>query len=196
MRIVMRRIAQILLLLLASYQLTVSAEPIPTIDGESFTKKLVGKPTGGHKLVQFVRESESFESWTKKIYFRYQELPGIDNDPFKYASAMWRMVEREDPQAKPQILRNERSNQVILEYATFPPEKKYVEHNVLRFWKSADGNALLSLQITRRFDLPSPELMQEFASQGMKTGDRKFSWVMQATELFDVKAIERELSFQ
>lgn len=187
----MYRILKVALLLLI-FQHAVAGEILPKVDGEVFGKRYIGKPGNGQFLVEFVRENESFESWTKLIGYRYQQLPGIDNDPFKYASAMFRMAQGQDPRANPQILKNEQSNQAVVDYIIHAPDGKFVEHNVFRFWKSQDGKAIVSLQIARRFDPPNP-IVEELERPGMKVGERRFSWIVQATELFKPTDVEAEL---
>ena len=187
----MYRILQVAFLVLL-FQQAIAGEILPTVDGEVFAKRFVGKPGNGQLLVEFVREGESFESWTKLVGYRSQQLPGIDNDPFKYASAMLRMAQGQDPRSNPQILRNEQSNQAVVDYLIHAPDGKFVEHNVFRFWKSRDGKAIVSLQIARRFDLPN-SLVEELERPGMKVGERRFSWIVQATELFNPRDVESEL---
>lgn len=103
----MRRCAQILLLLLVFCQVAVASEESPTVtvDGEAFTKKFVAKFPNGDKLLEFVRNSDSFDNWTKLVGYRYQQLPGIGNDPVKYALAMGQIVMRVNPQARYQVLK-------------------------------------------------------------------------------------------
>jgi len=95
----MRRFTQALLLLFAFHQCAFAQENEITLDGESFTKKFVGAPSNGDKLIEFVRESETFENRTKLMGYRYQHLPLIDNDPTKAAIGMAKVVKNTNPAA-------------------------------------------------------------------------------------------------
>ena len=158
----MRRIAQALLLLLVFCRIAVAEDVLPTVsvDGEAFTKKFVGKPPRGDKLLEFVRDSESFDNWTKLVGYRYQQLPALGNDPIKYASFMGQVVKQANPQANFQVLKNEQTNEAIIDFLTWPKDQKFIELNVFRFWKSKDGNAVVSLQLAYRFEPPKPALTQ------------------------------------
>ncbi|MFA6061673.1 MAG: hypothetical protein WC736_03600 [Gallionella sp.] len=194
----MRHFAQVLLLL-AFCQVAVAEDVFPTVDGETFTIKLVEKPPNGDKLLEFVRNSESFNNWTKLVGYRYQQLPGLGNDPIKYASAMGQMVKQANPQANFQVLKNEHANEAIIDFLTWPKDQKYMELNVFRFWKSNDGKAVVSLQLAYRFETPKPALTQEsvneFERKGKELRERRHSWIKHATES-NAKLIEGALLVQ
>jgi len=195
----MRRFAQVLLLLLVFCRVAVAEEVSPTVDGEAFAKRFVGNPPNGDKLLEFVRDSESFDNWTKLVGYRYQQLPGLGNDPIKYASAMGQMVKKVNPQANFQILKNEQANEAIIDFLIWPKDQKYMELNVFRFWKSKDGKAIISLQLAYRFETPKPALTQEsvneFERKGKEIRERRNSWIKQAAES-DTKLIDAALLVQ
>ena len=195
----MRRFAQVFVLLLVFCRVAVAEDVSPIVDGEAFTKKFIGKPPNGDKLLEFVRDSESFENWTKLVGYRYQQLPGLGNDPIKYASAMGQMVKRVNPQANFQVLKNEQANEAIIDFLTWPKDQKYMELNVFRFWKSKDGKAVVSLQLAYRFETPKPALTQEsvneFERKGKEFRERRHSWIRHATES-DATPIEGALLLQ
>lgn len=197
----MRRFAQVLLLLLVFCRVAAAEEILPTVtvDGEAFTKKFVGKPPNGDRLLEFVRDNESFDNWTKLVGYRYQQLPGLGNDPIKFASAMGQMVKQVNPQANYQVLKNEKTNEAIIDFLTWPRDQKYLELNVFRFWKSKDGKAVVSVQLAYRFEPPKPPQTQEGVSEverkGKELRERRHSWIKQATES-DTKLIEAALLVQ
>jgi hypothetical protein len=141
----------------------VSAQTIPiSLDGEHFTKKFVGKPPGGDKLVEYVRESESFQRWTKLIGFRYQQLPRIDNDPMKLAPAMAQFVRAANPQAQTRVLVLKEKGEALIDFLTWPPDASYLEFNIFRYARSLDGNAVVSVQFAHRFTDRSAESVEKF----------------------------------
>jgi hypothetical protein len=181
----MRCIAQVILLLLFTIHGAIAQEVI-TLDGEPFTKKFVGSPPNGDKLLEFVRKSESFEKWTKLIGYRYQQLPKIGNDPRKSAAAMAQIVKAANPQAQSRVIVNEKTNEALIDFLTWPPDGKYMEFNVFRYAKSVDGNAVVSLQLAYRFTDRSAEGGEKFK----KIRD---AWINQAVA-FDMKHVHAALA--
>ena len=94
-----------------------SAQNAPiTLDGERFEKQFVGNPPNGDKLLEFVREVETFEKWTKLVGLRYQQLPRIDNDPLKLAQSMALMVKKANPNANSKVIFNEKTSEAIIDF--------------------------------------------------------------------------------
>lgn len=195
----MRHFVQVLILALVFCHPAIADEMTPTLDGENFSKKFIGTPSSGEKLVEFVRDNESFDAWTKLIGYRYQQIPNLGNDPIKYASAMGQIVKRTNPQANFQILKNEKANEAIIDFLTWPRDQKYMELNVFRFWKSEDGKAVFSLQLAHRFEPPkqadNQESANEFERKLKEFKARRIAWIKQAAES-DTKSIEAELGRQ
>lgn len=144
-----------------------------TLDGEPFTKQFVGAPGGGDRFVEFVREAESFERWTKLIGFRYQQLPGLDNDPIKFANAMAQLVKRANPNAHSSVLSNPQTGEAILDFLTWPRDLAFMEFNVFRFTRSQDGKAVVSVQFAHRLTGTSDQAVQQLRQL-------RQSWVQQA----------------
>lgn len=197
----MRRFAQVLLLLLVFCRIAFAEDVLPavTVDGEAFTMKFVGKPPNGDKLLEFVRAKESFDNWTKLVGYRYQQLPGLGNDPIKYATVMGQMVKQTNPGANFQVLKNEKANEAIIDFLTWPRDQNYMELNVFRFWKSKDGKAVVSVQFAYRFEPPKAAQTQEGKNEverkGKELRERRHSWIKQATES-DTNLIEAALLIQ
>ena len=133
------------------------AQETVVLDGEPFTKTFVARPKNGDKLVEFVRENETFESWTKLIGYRYQQLPGVQNDPKRIAVAMAKVARAVNPEARYGVLVSDKDGEAIVHFLTWPPDQKFIELNIFRYAKSADGKAVVSVQLAYRF----PELSEE-----------------------------------
>lgn len=195
----MNRLNPLLLLLAAFVQHALAADLIPSVDGEALAKRSVAKPANGDKLLEFIREEESFENWTKLVAYRYQRLPGLSNDPIKYAFAMEQMIKQVNPAAPVKVSRNEKSSEAILDFLTWPKDQSYMELNVFRFGKSKDGTAVVSIQLASKF-VPakliwSQDSVNEYERQVKVIRERRQSWIKQATEV-DLQLIEAELSNQ
>lgn len=170
---------------------------MPTLDGESFDKRFDGAPPNGDKLIEFVRDNETFDSWTKLVAYRYQQLPGLESDPVKYASALGQAVKQANPQAAVKVARDEKSGDAVLDFVTWPVDQKYMELNVWRFWKSADGKAVISLQLAHKFPAPkqpdlTPDGFAEYQRALQAVRVRRFAFLKQATDL-DTKLVEGAL---
>lgn len=182
----MRRIVVQVVLLLLFFVRCAFAQDVVTLDGEPFTKKFVGSPTNGDKLLEFVRASETFDKWTKLVGYRYQQLPRIGNDPKRIAAGMAQAVKAANPQAQSRVIVNEQSNEAIVDFLTWPADGKYMEFNVFRYVKSADGKAVVSLQLAYRFTDESTEGVKKLK----KVRD---AWISQATA-FDMKHVHAALA--
>ena len=151
------------------------------LDGEIYTKQFIGNPPNGDKLMEFVRETETFEKWTKLIGVRYQQLPGVGNDPKRVAQGMAQIVKASNPKSNSSIIANETNSEAIIDFLTWPSTGEYLEFNVFRYVKSKDGNGVVSLQYAKRFTSDTPPTIEQFKSL------RK-SWVSQAAE-FDMGVV-------
>jgi hypothetical protein len=118
------------------------------LDGEAFTNKFTGRPPNGDKLIEFFRQNETFENWTKLIGFRYQQLPGAGNDPSKVALGMAMLLRAKgNPSA---ISENKNNSEAMIDFIT-GPQNGFMEFNIFRYTKSTDGKAVVSLQLAYRF---------------------------------------------
>jgi hypothetical protein len=192
----MLRLLQTLLLSFFLTQIAFAVELTPTLDGESFTNQFVGKQPNGDKLLEFVRPTESFNNWTKLVGYRYQQLPALSNDPMKYALAMERLVKQTNPQAPVKVTRNELSGEAIVDFLTWPQNQSYMELNVFRFWKSKDGNAVVSVQFANKFVAFKPELSQngvnEYQRNLNEIRERRQNWIKQVADI-SIMPIEEQL---
>jgi hypothetical protein len=169
----MRKFALALLLLVSAVTQSAAAGTPFAVDGEVFTKKSVAAPPSGEKLIEYVREIESFESWTKLIGLRYQHVPGVQNDPKQVAAGLAQLVKSRDPTSQSRIIANEKTNEVLIDFLTRDPGGQFMEFNVFRYAKSSDGNAVISLQFAYRFTDVSAEGTQRFIAL-------RESWIRQA----------------
>lgn len=137
---------------------------MPRLDGELFSHQLTSLLPNGDRIIEFIRPSESVSNWTKLIGYRYQQLPALSNDPYRTAMAIERAIRKLNPQAPVRISRNSDKAGVTIDFFTWPKDKRFIELNVFRLWKSQNGNAVVSIQLTYRLPTPSSESPQASSS--------------------------------
>ena len=145
-----------------------------TLDGETFTKKFVSGPPNGDQLVEFVRADESFEQWTRLIGYRLQHAPQIDNDPGKMVSAMAGILLKKSPDTSPLARVKKETGDALIDFITWPADGRYVELNVIRFFKNAAGDGMVSLQFAHR--VPKAELSE---TKGKELAEIRSRWTQQ-----------------
>lgn len=183
----MRKILSYLtLLLVISFQPAIAQDITISVDGEPFTNKFVGAPLNGDKLQEFVREGETFDKWTKLVGFRYQQLPGLGNDPKKVAISMDQVLKMTNQKARSKIIFNEQSSEAMIDFLTWPKDGEYMEFNIFRYIKSTDGKAIVSLQLAYRFSDRSAEGLEKFKKL-------RESWIKQAAG-FDMEIVHAVLN--
>jgi hypothetical protein len=182
----MREFALALLFVFSAAAHGESSDSLFAVDGEEFTKKSIGAPPNGDKLIECVRENESFETWTKLIGLRYQRLPGVDNDPKRVATMMAQVVKSRDPSSRSRVIANDKTNEALIDFLTRSPDGAFMEFNVFRYARSEDGNAVLSLQYAYRFTDVSEEGSKRFVAL-------RDSWISQIIAI-DIGTVGSTLS--
>ena len=130
---------------------------------QSITVLLVENDSNDGKQLEFVREEDiAVDKWTKLVSFRYRLLTSVGNDPKKAAVEMARAVKASNPKTLARVEVNEQTSEAILDYLTWPADIKFLEFNVFRYAKSADGQAVLSLQLGYRFTDMSMQGIEQF----------------------------------
>ena len=196
----MRLSSLLIVWLFLSSQNAIAEEASMRVDGDAFTVKFVGKPPNGNKLVEYVRDSESFDRWTKLIGYRYEHRPELANDPIKYAHAIALSIKLANPKTNYQLLKNEKSAEAILDFLLVPSEKNdFFELNVFRYWRNKEGDAIYSVQLVQRFGIPNiapgSDGRAEFISLGNVFRDRRSSLIKQVSEA-DKEKVESMLAVQ
>jgi len=112
---------------------------------------------------------------------------------------MERLVKQTNPQAPVKVSRNEQSSEAIVDFLTWPQDQSYMELNVFRFWKSKDGNAVVSVQLANKFVAPKPEWSQNGANEYQRklneVRERRQNWIKQIAEI-TILPIEEQLANQ
>lgn len=179
--VLMYRLIALAFLFLASH--ASHAQPVEIqLDGEPFVQKFSLKAPHGDKLIEFVRSSENLENWNKLIGFRYQQLPGAENDPLKVAVGMAAILKARGMMSS--VSKNEKTSEAMIDFIT-RGKSDLLEFNVFRYTRSKGGDAVISLQLAYRFTDTTEQNVQHIIRL-------RNSWTKQAAE-FDMKAIEDAL---
>ena len=143
---------------------TVTLEQIGfELDGESYGKQFVNTTSSNDKLIEFIREYETFDNWTKLIGFRYKEFPEAGNDPKKVANGYAQTMKTINPGVLiGRVTESEEKNEAVIDFLVTATNGKYVELNIWRFVKSDDGKAIVSVQLAYRHFDGSPEGIKKF----------------------------------
>ncbi len=173
---------------LHSLQSAAAQEPYIMLDGEVFTKQSVAHLSSGDTRIEFIREDETFNNWTKRVCFRYQSLPDIDNDPRKAAAWMSQLVKAYNAQSQTNVIVNNQASEALVDFLTWPPDAKYVEFHIFRFAKSAKEDAVVSLQFSYRLSSRTALDIEQFRQT-------RASWIRQAVA-FDMDTVHAALAAQ
>lgn len=165
------------------------SEAKPTVDGELFEKIFMGSSSPSNKLIEYVRDEESFEKWTKLVGYAYKKVPGLDNSPTKFAGALGQTVKTSNPGAQFQIAENPATGEVLIDFLTWPKDGSYMEFNVFKIKKSGDGLGIYTLQLANRF----PFFKDTTEASIAPFKKLRESWLKQAAE-FDMNKVEALLN--
>lgn len=179
-------IALALLLLAALPANAGEAGPAPVFEGEAYTKTFVATAPEGDKLVEFVRETDSFENWTRLIAYRSQPAPAADNDPIRFAQAVERLLLSSKNTKSARLLVNKDKNEALIDFLTWTEKGGYMEFNVFRYAKSPDGKAVISIQLACRIIDTTAKGKEDFIQLRNR-------WLRQAAE-YDLLAVHSALS--
>ncbi len=97
-------------------------------------------------IKEYIPKGQKLENWTKLAAVRVQTV--ID-DPEAYAEGMIEELKKENPDAQYELLNNEKTGEVILDFTVWAPDKSVVEFNVFQYRKHA-GGGLVSHQYALR----------------------------------------------
>lgn len=122
-------------------------------NNELFSKTFFDGSKNGDKLIEFIREKDSFERWGELIGIRYQMLPKLNNDPVACAVTLGRLNMAMNKNSMPTIQVNKDKGEAILLFLMFDQSSKIMEFNAWKFIKSDDGNAVISAQFAYRVAL-------------------------------------------
>jgi hypothetical protein len=161
------------LLLLAGAPQSAPEQDSLAFDGERYARVHRERQSNGARMVQFVRETETLENWTRSIaIYRYTTL---GDDPTRAAVEMRDSVKAANPDAQARLIVHSVTRDAIIDFLTWPPDGRYMEFNVVRYAKDSGGNGLVAFRFAYRFRDARKELSGEF-------NKNRLSWRGQVVE--------------
>ena len=143
------------------------------LDGEPYQVARQAQAAPGDLAIDFLRLEESFEQWTRKVGFRRHQLPRLGNEPVRAAMDLGRVARKLYPESQPRLIVTDDKAEAILDFLARPPGGG-LELNVIRYARSLDGRAVVSLVFVHRF----PDGADKDAPERLR--DLRRSWVQQA----------------
>lgn len=172
------------LLLLAGAPQAAPAQDSVVFDGERYARVHRERQSDGDRMVQFVREPETLENWTRSIaFYRYTK---IGNDPARAAAELRDSMKAASSGAQAHMTVHSVTRDAIVDFLTRPADRRYLEFNVMRYAKDSGGNGLVAFRFAHRFRDTGKELSGQF-------NERRHSWRGQV-EQFDLAKILSALS--
>jgi hypothetical protein len=115
------------------------------LDGDTLVLAYEGE-ADGDSIKEYIPADENLESWTKLAAVReFEKL----NDPKGFADEMVKQLEAKDPPARYELLENDKTGEVILDFIVWPADASFVEFNIFKYQKQ-DGGGLVSYQYALR----------------------------------------------
>ena len=191
----MRAMILFIVLLTLGLGQSLAEEATVTFEGERFERRHVGNPTSDEHVLEFLPESETRETWSRMVTYRYERLPGLGNDPKKAAQLTANTAKSFSARAETRISTS--GNEAILDSTSLTPDQKHIELDVHRYAKSTDGEAVVSVQVAYRVKvvtMPAPwEDVVRYKNGLDYVRNARSSWTDRIGS-FDMKHVEAELA--
>jgi len=153
-------LAVVAALLLAAPALAAAAKAAVIFDGVAMVQAAEGDAPGEHWR-EFIPADEDRKSWTRLASIR--EYPKVD-DPKAVAGNLVRTLRRQNPQTHSAILQNKKTGEIIVDFITWPDDRKFVEFNVFRYGRNPQGGVIAQQYALRRYENPS-DFLAAFKSE-------------------------------
>jgi hypothetical protein len=172
-----------LLLLSGMLQPAYGQENAVIFDGERYARVHREKQSDGDRMVQFVREPETLENWTRSLaFYRYTT---IGNDPARAAAELRDNVKAANPDTQARMIVHSETRDATVDFLTRARDGRYLEFNVMRYAMDSGGKGLVAFRFAHRFRGAAKELAEEFNKS-------QLSWRSQVME-FEMAKIQAAL---
>ncbi len=122
-----------------------SSQETIQVDGETLTLAFEGE-TDGDTIKEFIPAEQTLETWTQLAAVRhYAKL----DDPKALAGAVVRQLQQRKPPANFELLENETSDDVLLDFIIWPEDGSFAEFNIFLYRPTQD-NGLVMYQYALR----------------------------------------------
>jgi hypothetical protein len=117
-----------------------------TFDDHKLVLAYEARDEDGDAIKEFIPADEDLDSWTRLAAIRvHADL----DDPQEFGEQMVKELEQRKPPAEYALMENERTGDVVLTFLISPEDESFVEFNVFKYQKRAEGG-LLSEQYALR----------------------------------------------
>lgn len=117
-----------------------------TFDGHKLVLAYEARDEDGDAIKEFIPADEDLDSWTRLAAIRvHADL----DDPKEFGEQMVKELEQRKPPAEFALMENEQTGDVVLTFLISPEDESFVEFNVFKYQKRAEGG-LLSEQYALR----------------------------------------------
>lgn len=137
-----------------------AAKTIVLFDGVAMTQVAEGSNSSEHWR-DFIPADDDRKAWTRFASIR--EYAKID-DPKMVAGDRVRVLKRDFPQAHAGVLHNKTTGEVIIDFITWPADRKYVQFDVLRYSRNPKGGVIAQQYALRRYEF-APDFVAAFKSE-------------------------------
>jgi len=114
-------------------------------DGQTFLLAFTNH-SPEENVKEYLPKGQTLEKWTELAAVR--EYPG-SNDPKSITRNLIHLLKQQNPLAAYDVMENDRTGEVIVDFITWPNDGAYVEFNIFRYSKR-DGGGLVAQQYARR----------------------------------------------
>lgn len=108
-----------------------------------------GAGGAGFSAAEFTLDGETVPDWTK--LFAFHNYPGLDAEPAVAAATVRETVLEQYKDASLAITDVPGSDEAILDFLTYDPDRDVMEFDVFKYARAADGEGLMALQFAQRF---------------------------------------------
>jgi len=123
----------------------VASQETIQVDGEPLILAFEGE-TDGDTIKEFIPADQTLENWTQLAAVRhYADL----DDPKALAGAVVRKLRERNPPANFELLENESTDDIVLDFIVWPEDGAFVEFNVF-LYRPAQGGGLVMYQYALR----------------------------------------------
>lgn len=125
----------VLLWAIAAFYAAPAQAEAPTIafDGKTYALAFVDE-TLTQNINEYILPGETLETWTKMVALHiYHDK--ADMTPEQFVMAFADIIKKMNPDATPNLSRNEKKGEAMIEFLTWPPDRAYAELNIFKFKK-------------------------------------------------------------
>ncbi len=125
-------------------------------DGQTLVLAATGT-NPGESVREFIPAGENLKSWTKLASIR--KYPQLD-DPRAVAENLVRSLKKQYPGAQSALIQNPKSGEVIVDFVVWPPDNAFVEFNIFKYSKAANGGLIAQQYAMRGYGDAGSALLQ------------------------------------